>query len=103
MTRVLFPLGHYIGPFHPEKGAPVAHHIVRVCRETPKLQPNGQMQVWTLLHGVGPLTDEAPPWTRSTVDAVSAGLGIVNCGRIIDELLLMGAAIEIDTETDSLT
>jgi hypothetical protein len=101
MTLVLFPLGHYFGAFHPGNGQPAEHHVVRVGSETPKLA-DPHVQLWSLIHGPGPLTDEEIPWTRDTVEAIAGGLGVPGGSGIVDDLLELGAAVEVDTGTDSL-
>lgn len=103
MTRVIFPLGHYIGPFYPEQHAPLRHHIVRVGRETPKLADDTHMAVWALLHGPGPTAGgEGPAWTRQVVESICGDLDITGAARLVDELLHTGAAVEVDSHGDGL-
>lgn len=95
MPRLIFPLGHYIGPFYPEKGAPPEHHVVRVGRDTPKLSEEAHL-VWGLLHGLSAVTDHMPAWNRDSVRTIATELELPSVEDTIDELLRIGAAVEAE-------
>lgn len=102
MAPLIFPLGHYFGRFYPERGAALQHHVVRVGRETPKLPDDAHMALWSLLHGLGSMTEDMPSWTRSAVEATANQLEIGDAAAIIDHLISIGVAVEVETEGDAL-
>lgn len=93
-VALLFPVGHYMGPFHPGRGAPPKHHIVRVGRDTPKLPDETHFDVWALSHGL-PARIGHMPWTRQAVARVATDAGVPDPEAVLDSLLELGLVVEV--------
>lgn len=93
-AALLFPVGHYMGPFHPERGAPSRHHIVRVGWDTPKLPDDTHFEVWAFTHGLPARIDHVP-WTRRAVVRVAADAGVPDAEPILDALLELGVVVQV--------
>jgi hypothetical protein len=85
VTALVFPVGHYLGPFHDESSARPAYHLVRVGREVLSLADGAEAAVWMAAHGsftgdsVAPVTRKTiqasvPAWLSPGVDAAFAAL-----------------------------
>jgi hypothetical protein len=98
----MFPVGHYLGPFHRQRGAPVAHHKVRVGRETVRLLTEDELAAWLLAHGL-PGTPADRPWTRPAIEAAArdqAGTERATAvSGAVSELLGDGALVEVPDGT----
>jgi hypothetical protein len=92
---LLFPVGHYLGAFHPEPGAAVAHHLVRVGFDSHQVPDGDPMDVWSACHGRGgdPLLD--PPWTRDAALAAAVELDVPDAARQLDELIARGLVVQV--------
>lgn len=98
----VFPIGHYLGPFHRHRDAPVAHHQVRVGHETVRLLTEDELAAWLLAHGL-PGTPADRPWTRQAIEAAARGQGGADSAPIaeaLSELLGEGALAEVPDGTD---
>jgi len=91
---LVFPVGHYMGPFYPGKDAPLKHHIVRVGWDTPKLPDDDHLGVWALAHGLSTRIDTTP-WTRRAVEDAAREAGMADPARIYDSLLERGVIVEV--------
>lgn len=90
---MIFPIGHYIGAFHPGPDAPLAHHSVRIGAHAMRLLSDDELGVWALSHGV---PDEAArPWTRDQVLAMAERAGIADVQQILDDLLYEEMLVEV--------
>ncbi len=102
MPKLIFPLGHYMGEFYPRVGEPRKHHIVRVGRGSPKLRDEDHMAMWGLLHPPAMMIEAVPTWDRATVEQLAVDMGVGNVAELVDELLFLGLAVEVDTSGDEL-
>lgn len=86
--ELVFPIGHYVGAVHPDRGAPALHVVVRVGWDTPKLQDEAHHQVWWLAHrssGRG-----GRPWTRQAIVDHAGDTGTADAGEVFDTLVSLG-------------
>jgi hypothetical protein len=92
-SSLVFPVGHYMGPFHPSRNGPAKHHIVRVGWETPKLPDEGHVDIWALAHGLP--TREAVRWTRRAIIEAADEAGMPDATAILDNLAGLGLIAEV--------
>ncbi len=72
MTQPLvFPVGHYIGAFHPSAGAPLSYRKIRVGVDVRRLTTETEFAVWAMTHGTPGLVGPSRPWTRAAVRALA--------------------------------
>lgn len=93
---LVFPVGHYMGPFHPKSNAPVQHHIVRVGWDTPKLPDEAHLDVWALAHG-RPNAAASVRWTRQAIIDTAAQAEIPGAAEILDTLAERGLIAEVSS------
>ncbi len=96
---VIFPVGHYMGPFFPSRDGPAKHHIVRVGWETPKLPDEEHLDIWALAHGLPALVDDVA-WTRQAIIDAAADAEMPNAAEILDNLAELGLIVEVSPGTD---
>jgi len=82
---LIFPVGHYMGPFHPARGAPARHFVVRVGWDTPKLPDRRHLDVWLLAHDFPDQIESE--WTREALVAAAAHAGLSDVDPVIDTLV----------------
>ncbi len=95
---VVFPVGHYMGPFHPDVDAPVKHHIVRVGWNTPKLPDEAHLNVWALAHGL-PGGPDTTRWTRQAIIDAADEAEMPDAEAILDTLAGLGLIAEVTPGT----
>lgn len=95
---LIFPIGHYLGPFHPSRSAPAQHYIVRVGWDTKKLPDPAHLDIWSLAHGLPHLIET--PWTRTAIVKVAHDAGMSDAEAIIDTLLDLGLLAVVQSATD---
>lgn len=95
---LVFPVGHYMGPFHPSEGAPVKHHIIRVGWDTPKLPDESHLDIWALAHGL-PSRLDTVPWTRQAIVDAADDAGMPDAAAILDSLAGWGVITEVTPGT----
>lgn len=93
-TPVLFPVGHYLGPFHPAPGAPADYHLVRVGWDSPHLPDETHVDVWGLVHGL-PARIGSTAWTREAVCGAAEEAGVADPDQVIDHLIELGVVAEV--------
>lgn len=96
---LIFPVGHYLGPFHPKRNQPPRHHIVRVGWDTPKLTDEAHVDIWALAHGLPDRVD-AVRWTRQAILDAAQDAGMPDAAVILDDLAGLGLITEVHTGTD---
>jgi hypothetical protein len=96
---LVFPIGHYMGPFYPTQGAPLKHHIVRIGWDTAHLPDDDHFGVWALAHGMRDRIGMTP-WTRRVVERLAAEAEVAQPDRVVDTLLEQGALAEVTPGTD---
>lgn len=105
---LIFPVGHYLGPFYPVGASTPSHHAVQVGADTVAVDDDNAFAIWALLHGLGsPLrtdtgelaTDSPLAWTRSTVVSVAEELGLERPAATIADLLAQDVAVEVQQDT----
>lgn len=96
---VLFPIGHYLGPFHPGRDEPARHHVVRVGWDTPKLPDEAHVDIWALTHGL-PARIDTVPWTRDAVLEAAADAGMTDADTILETLLQLGLVAEVGADAE---
>lgn len=62
----VFPVGHYLGPFHPPLADKPSHHAIRVGRVSIELRADLEFDLWTRCHDFGKPT----PTETLTRDAI---------------------------------
>lgn len=97
-SSLVFPVGHYMGPFHPSRNGPAKHHIVRVGWETPKLPDERHVDIWALAHGLP--TREAVRWTRRAIIEAADEAGMPDATAILDNLAGLGLIAEVTPGTE---
>ncbi|MGI8628315.1 MAG: hypothetical protein ACR2J5_17370 [Geodermatophilaceae bacterium] len=97
-SSLVFPVGHYMGPFHPSRNGPAKHHIVRVDWETPKLPDEGHVDIWALAHGLP--TREDVRWTRRAIIEAADEAGMPDATAILDNLASLGLIAEVTPGTE---
>ena len=95
---LIFPIGHYMGAFYPEVGAPVKYHRVRVGDRSVRLDTHDEVTVWALTHGVPDLAEHID-WTRNRVEELARDGGVAKPGRLIDDFLAEGILAEVTPGT----
>lgn len=98
-AALVFPVGHYMGPFHPSRNGPSKHHIVRVGWETPKLPDEEHVDIWALAHGL-PARVDSVPWTRQAIVDAADDAEMPNAGAILDSLAELGLVAEVTPGTE---
>ncbi len=73
-SGLIFPVGHYLGAFHPARGAPPQHYVVRVGWDTVKLPDESHLNIWFLAHGLVDRVDAAWTWRAIAETAHAAGM-----------------------------
>lgn len=96
---VVFPIGHYMGPFHPRPGAPPRHFIVRIGWTTPKLPDEAHLDVWAFAHGL-PTRIDSERWTREAVVRTAEDAGVADAGAVVENLLERRLLAEVEPGTD---
>lgn len=93
----VFPLGHYLGPFHPGSDAPVDYYRIQVGEETVRLFSADELAAWLLAHGL-PGTGAEAPWTREAMAAAAREPGGADRAAALSgtvaELLEEGVLVE---------
>lgn len=102
MAKVIFPLGQYMGAFYPQVDAPLEHHLIRVGRGSPKLRDEDVLAMWGLLHPLDKVIDAVPTWDRPNVERLAADVGVDDAAELVDELLVLGVAVEVETSDQEL-
>ncbi|MGH3715912.1 MAG: hypothetical protein ACRDT4_20995 [Micromonosporaceae bacterium] len=88
---LVFPIGHYMGAFHPKTGAPLKYRKVRVGVDVKQLPDDAHFTVWALAHGL-PHQIGKVRWTR---DAMREIAGIATFDEVVDALVAQGLLAEI--------
>jgi len=96
-SPLVFPVGHYMGPFHPSRNGPAKHHIVRVGWDTPKLPDEAHVDIWALAHGLP--TREDVRWTRRAIIQAAEEAGMPDAPAILDNLAGLGLIAEVSPKT----
>lgn len=96
---LVFPVGHYMGPFHPSRNGPAKHHIVRVGWETPKLPDESHLDIWGLAHGLQDRMDSVR-WTRQAILLAAEEAEMSDAGEIFDHLAELGLIAEVSPGTE---
>jgi hypothetical protein len=100
----VFPVGHYLGPFYPQRGAPLECHRVRIGHEVVKLFTDQEFAVWALAHGL-PVASAGGPgqrWTRHAIADAGRGRGDADVSGVVVELLRDGSLVEVAGGTDAV-
>ncbi|MGI8720968.1 MAG: hypothetical protein ACR2JG_01935 [Geodermatophilaceae bacterium] len=96
---LVFPVGHYMGPFHPSRNGPAKHHIVRVGWETPKLPNEEHVDIWALAHGL-PTRIDTVRWTRQAIIDAANDAEMPDPAGILDSLADLGLITEVTPGTE---
>jgi len=97
---LLFPIGHYMGAFHPSAGAKVRSHDLRIGDHPEQLEPTQEFPIWALCHGLPDQVDNQP-WTRAVVERAATQAGIRKPDQVIDELLNRKVLVEVAPNVDA--
>ncbi|MGI8628324.1 MAG: hypothetical protein ACR2J5_17415 [Geodermatophilaceae bacterium] len=96
---LVFPVGHYMGPFHPSRNGPAKHHIVRVGWETPKIPDEDHLDVWALAHGLPGRVDSVR-WTRRAIIEAADEAEMPDAAAVLDNLTDLGLVVEVTPGTE---
>ncbi|MGH3737667.1 MAG: hypothetical protein ACRDT6_18955 [Micromonosporaceae bacterium] len=98
-TSLLFPIGHYIGAYHPGAGEPLAYHSIRVGQSRVALRSDEEFRMWALCHG---FTGEqnVRPWTRDGALRAASATGLDGARELLDGLLGEDIVVEVKAGTD---
>jgi hypothetical protein len=88
-----------MGPFHPTRGGPAKHHIVRVGWETPKLPDEAHVDIWALAHGML-AQGNAIRWTRRAIIEAADKADMPDAAAILDNLAKLGLIVEVTPGTE---
>ncbi|SRR6266508_762326 len=91
---LVFPLGHYMGAFHPDVGAPLKYRKIRIGVEVEQLPGEELFGVWALAHGLPDRVGRVP-WTRDSVTAVASEMGISKVDEQLDQLIAQRLLVEV--------
>jgi len=100
---LIFPVGHYTGPFHAARGAPPQHHTLRVGWNERQLAEGAEVSLWMLSHGFLDVIS-VRPWTRSTLLEAADAAKFGDAAAQLNDLLERGVLVAVqrggdDTET----
>jgi hypothetical protein len=95
---LIFPLGHYIGAYHPEDGAPLAYHTIRIGRQPVRLGSDQELVLWGLAHGDP--EDVKRPWTRQDVLKLADDAEIPDADELLQELINDDIIVEVRPGTN---
>lgn len=98
-SPLVFPVGHYMGPFYPTRNGPAQHHIVRVGWDTPKLPDEEHVDIWALAHGL-PARAFTVRWTRRAIIEAADEAGMPDASAILDNLADLGLIAEVTPGTE---
>ncbi len=90
---LIFPVGHYLGPFYPGAGAELRHHGVRIGTNLYRLDTDQELAVWGFAHGVAGQFGPPTRWTRAAVE--SAHGGGAETAATLDRLLERELVVEV--------
>ncbi|MGH3715915.1 MAG: hypothetical protein ACRDT4_21010 [Micromonosporaceae bacterium] len=96
--KFLFPIGHYIGAYHPGTDEPLAYHTVRIGRTPTRLTSDAEFTLWALSHGLTG-DDAVRPWGRDEVLRVAERERVDQAPRLLDELIGEDIIIEVAAGT----
>lgn len=95
---LLFPLGHYMGEFHPKTGAPMKYRRLRLGVGAPQLKDDPHFTMWAMAHGL-PEPMGRTPWTREAAIEAAGRMGMSNAEQLADELKADGTVAEVTLGT----
>lgn len=91
---LVFPVGHYQGPFFPDVAAPMAFVRLRIGRNVAQLFTEDEVALWALAHGVPDELDSGP-WTLEAMGEAAVRLDRMSIGGALDVLLDAGVLVEV--------
>ncbi|MGH3544636.1 MAG: hypothetical protein ACRDPW_01685, partial [Mycobacteriales bacterium] len=102
MTTLLIPVGHDVGPFYglSDPESPRSYDIR--CGDGAFRLTSDQYIVWREAHGELNHPMEQEPETRESVEAAALKGGAAKAGPAFDELLSLGALLEINSSSPAL-
>ena len=99
VASIVLPVGHYQGAFHPGRGLPPSHHVVRMGWEAVRLTEEIEVDVWGLAHGLPAEMETAKAWNRACVLDAAAEAGHPGAEPVLDRLLDRGLVVEVGPGT----
>lgn len=93
--KLVFPVGHYVGPFYPAEGAQLRHHVIRVGWDNARITNQRDFEIWALCHGIADLAFDSP-WTRRTIlEAAEQLPDDYDADAALDRLTEAGVVVEV--------
>lgn len=93
-AALVFPVGHYLGPYHTAGGDPALAHRLRVGGRVRPLESAELLHAWVLAHGVaGQLTEE--PWTYRSALEYAGLFGSAASAAAFDQLRARRLVVEV--------
>jgi hypothetical protein len=89
MSRLVFPVGHYLGERHPEED-----QVIRVGMEIHTISAD-EFGVWVLAHGA---QADRSAWTTDDLLALAAETELADAGRHLEELTAKGLLAQVPAE-----
>jgi hypothetical protein len=102
VTSLVFPVGHYLGPYHhpatdsAPDGQPAGHRV-RVGPSLRWLGTEPELLAWTFAHGLHELVDD-DPWTRGTLIEYAWQLADADLTDAVARLLERRLLVEVDPD-----
>lgn len=100
MSALIFPVGHYLGPYHRAGDDRPAGHRVRLGASLRWLATESELLAWTLAHGLGELADPDQPWTRGALLAHGRQLSGTDLTGTVAGLVERRLLVEVDPAGD---
>lgn len=94
---LILPVGHYVGAYHPTRGAPLAYHTVRIGSRPFRLHTHAELMMWLLAHG--PDREATTPRTRARV-LEAARSRFPDAEEILDALVAEDVIVEVRPGTE---
>jgi hypothetical protein len=94
---LVLPVGHYMGAFHPDVGAPLKYRKLRIGMNIKKLTTEAEFGLWALSHGLPDRLDKTE-WTRSTLLSVAKEMEVPEPEAALRELVARGALAEVTSQ-----
>lgn len=98
--RLVFPVGHYLGPQYRPGNEEPSGHRVRLGPSLRWLGSEPELLAWTLAHGLGTLADDTP-WTRAALVEHGWMLAELELADAVTGLLGRGLLVEVDPDGDA--
>lgn len=91
---LVLPVGHYVGAYYPDVGAPLKYRKLRLGVDIKRLPTDAQFGLWALSHGL-PDRLATATWTRSALLTVAAEMELPDPASSLQAMLAQGTLVEV--------